>query len=114
MSVTKAKEFFKRLEDDVVFREAFLKDETLIKGNPDTIFKSAAKHGYEFSKADLDEVKKELKSIELSDEQLEKINGGFGFGLCVLAGLGVFENWDDSWSLRFGDTGEICVLIGFK
>ncbi|MGE4267229.1 MAG: Nif11-like leader peptide family natural product precursor [Deferribacterales bacterium] len=76
MSAEKVKEFFKRLEDDEAFRDDFLKDETLEKENTEAVCKAAAARGYEFSAGDFKAAKEEMKDIELSHDQLEKVSGG--------------------------------------
>ncbi|MGE4267233.1 MAG: Nif11-like leader peptide family RiPP precursor [Deferribacterales bacterium] len=81
MSAEKVKEFFKRLEDDEAFRDDFLKDETLEKGNTEAVCKAASAKGYEFSADDLKAAKEEMKDTELTDEQLDKVSGGTTYWL---------------------------------
>ncbi|MGE4267231.1 MAG: Nif11-like leader peptide family RiPP precursor [Deferribacterales bacterium] len=112
MSVEKVKEFFKRLEDDEVFRDDFLKDETLEKGNTETIFRAAAALGYEFSADDLKAAKEEMKDIELTNDQLEKVSGGFGFAFCVGYGYGYWTVVDND-NTASGSGGAVAFCLGF-
>ncbi|MGE4267234.1 MAG: Nif11-like leader peptide family natural product precursor [Deferribacterales bacterium] len=96
MSVEKVKEFFKRMEDDEAFRDDFLKDETLEKGNTESVCKAAAARGYEFTADDLKAAKEEMKDTELTYEQLDKVSGGFKIGWCWVTG-----------------TAPWCLLVGF-
>ncbi|MGE4267224.1 MAG: Nif11-like leader peptide family RiPP precursor [Deferribacterales bacterium] len=84
MSVEKVKEFFKRLEDDEAFRDDFLKDEKLEKGNYKAICKAASTKGYEFTAEDFKAAKEEMKDTELTHEQLEKVSGGVS--ICISIG----------------------------
>ncbi|MGE4267225.1 MAG: Nif11-like leader peptide family natural product precursor [Deferribacterales bacterium] len=89
MSVEKVKEFFKRLEDDEAFRDDFLKDETLEKDNYEAICKAAFVKGYEFTLEDFKAAKEEMKDIELTHDQLDKVSGGIpGDLLCAVPPIG--------------------------
>ncbi|MGE4267230.1 MAG: Nif11-like leader peptide family RiPP precursor [Deferribacterales bacterium] len=115
MSVEKVKEFFKRLEDDEAFRDDFLKDETLEKSNTETIFSAAAARGYKFSADDLKAAKEEMKDTELTNDQLDKVSGGVGLGICFVYGIGLFGVSDgENNAVIEGVTAGVCFGVGFN
>ncbi|MGE4267237.1 MAG: Nif11-like leader peptide family RiPP precursor [Deferribacterales bacterium] len=93
MSVENVKAFFKRIEEEEDFRNVFLKNEKLEKGNPDSILDAAAQAGYPFTTEDLNQAKEELKNSELSEEELQRIaGGGWGAAICFIWGYGFFTD----------------------
>jgi len=77
MSVENVIAFFKRMEEDEIFRNEFVEIERAEKGNIEAILKVAAEKGYAFTMEDLKQAQEEMKEEELSDNQLEKVAGGF-------------------------------------
>ncbi|MGE4267223.1 MAG: Nif11-like leader peptide family RiPP precursor [Deferribacterales bacterium] len=112
MSVEKVKEFFKRLEDDEAFRDDFLKDEKLEKGNYEAICKAASAKGYEFTAEDFNVAKEEMKKTELTSDQLEKIAGGAGLGICFVGGYGSWYSSESGY--HEGSSYGFCLIFGFN
>ena len=117
MSVENVKAFFKKLETDEVFRDEFTKSEMLKKDNKESILKAAEANGYPFTMNDLKQAQEEMKDIELSEDELEKVAGGAGFGICLLVGYGTWlvrkglDTHAEHWS---GGTQGICLGIGIN
>jgi len=114
MSVENVKAFFEKIEKDEKFREEFLKNEKLEKGNPETIISAASEAGYTFTNEDFEAAKKELDARELTPEELEKISGGIGIGFCIQCGVGYFLS--DPGRDKTVDPGAkgYCIVIGFS
>jgi predicted ribosomally synthesized peptide with nif11-like leader len=88
MSVENVKAFFKKLETDEAFREEFAKSELIEKGNQESILKAAEAKGYSFTMDDLKQAQEEHKDSELSEDDLDKVNGGVLYGACLFYGYG--------------------------
>jgi len=115
MSVENIKSFFKKLEDDENFRNEFLKNGKIEKDKPETILMAASEAGYPFTMEELETVKNEEKEKELSPEELEKIAGGYGIGLCFNIGTGYFDymvNQDEK--VDYHAKHSICVIFGLN
>jgi len=114
MSVENVKAFFEKIEKDEKFREEFLKNEKLEKGNPETIISAASEAGYTFTNEDFEAAKKELDARELTPEELERISGGIGVGFCYRFGAGYFfTDLGGDKSVDPGSTG-FCFVVGFN
>jgi len=94
MSVNNVIDFFKRMEEDEVFREEVLKDESLDPKNSVTFLAMAKEKGYDFTMEDLEEAKKSMEDTQLSDKDLESVSGGQGYGVCFMLGYGKFKYKD--------------------
>ena len=103
MSVENVKAFYNRMVKDEDFRTQVMKDESLKDMDIGNLVAVAGKHGFEFTEADYEALKKEFlekqKSGELSDLDLEMVAGGklegtHGLGMCLVLGLTMSQTID--------------------
>lgn len=117
MSVENVNGFFKKLEQDEGFRDRLAKDERLKEKSFHSIMAVAGAEGFPFNEDDFIQAQEEMKNMELSDEELEKVAGGLGIGICAAIGYGYWLNAVGTNGLLVNKDGValgICLGIGFN
>lgn len=104
--------FFKHLEQDEDFRNEFMQDSSLDKNKPETILAAAANRGYPFTLDELETAREEAKEMELNDDDLKKVAGGWGFGICNVVGYGTWAGSGDPHTPRGPKNGDLHLKPG--
>ena len=118
MSVENVVNFFKKLEQDEAFRIKLAKDERLKNKSFDSLRTVAAAEGFSFSEDEFKQAQEDMKDIELSEEELDKVAGGVGIGIgvCLLVG---YSGWGKDGKLKLlsnedGPGVAMCLLFGMN
>jgi predicted ribosomally synthesized peptide with nif11-like leader len=105
--------FFKHLEQDEDFRNEFMQDSSLDKNKPETILAAAANRGYPFTLDELETAREEAKEMELNDDDLKKVAGGAGFGICFVVGYGLWLGSEDPHTPNGGQGAKTGTARGY-